>query len=254
MFPILLVNGLGDKNFSFMRGFVSVKRELTKKGYKVYLSKQDGLGTIEDNGEALKEEILEIVKNENVAKIHIIAHSKGGLDARYAISKCGMDKFVLSLTTLSTPHHGSELSRRLLKMPKLFAKIIDGYWNLFYLVLGDAKPNLLKTAKELTPEYVEKFNEEVVDKKGVYYQSYSAYPLKKEKSLLLLIPHFLNCKFGKEKNDGIVDVESAKWGIYRGEIPAWHHNLIRMRLSKKKNKMIMDVYYKIIDDIKKLEE
>ena len=43
-------------------------------------------------------------------KIHIIAHSMGGLDSRYMISKLGMADRVLSLTTISTPHHGSPIA------------------------------------------------------------------------------------------------------------------------------------------------
>jgi triacylglycerol lipase len=44
--------------------------------------------------------------------VHIVAHSLGGLDARYLISKDGLDcaKWVRSLTTLSTPHRGSPLA------------------------------------------------------------------------------------------------------------------------------------------------
>src|SRR5436190_277798 len=40
-------------------------------------------------------------------KVIIIAHSMGGLDARYMISRLGMADRVAALVTLSTPHHGS---------------------------------------------------------------------------------------------------------------------------------------------------
>src|SRR5215207_6107385 len=42
--------------------------------------------------------------------VHLIAHSMGGLDARYMISRLGMADRVLSLTTLGTPHRGSPLA------------------------------------------------------------------------------------------------------------------------------------------------
>src|SRR5262249_5187529 len=38
--------------------------------------------------------------------VHVFAHSMGGLDARYMISRLGMAKRVLSLTTIATPHRG----------------------------------------------------------------------------------------------------------------------------------------------------
>src|SRR5262249_21527275 len=39
--------------------------------------------------------------------VHLIAHSMGGLDSRYMISRLGMADRVLSLTTIGTPHRGS---------------------------------------------------------------------------------------------------------------------------------------------------
>src|SRR5260370_24583412 len=39
--------------------------------------------------------------------VHLVAHSMGGLDARYLISRLGMGSRVLSLTTLGTPHRGT---------------------------------------------------------------------------------------------------------------------------------------------------
>lgn len=35
-------------------------------------------------------------------KVNIIAHSKGGLDSRYAISRLGMDQYTASLTTINS--------------------------------------------------------------------------------------------------------------------------------------------------------
>src|SRR5262249_40078789 len=43
-------------------------------------------------------------------KVHLIAHSMGGLDSRYMISRLGMADRILSLTTLGTPHQGTSLA------------------------------------------------------------------------------------------------------------------------------------------------
>jgi triacylglycerol lipase len=40
-------------------------------------------------------------------QVHILAHSMGGLDARYMIYRYGMEKQVVSLTTIGTPHLGT---------------------------------------------------------------------------------------------------------------------------------------------------
>src|SRR5262249_29150697 len=39
--------------------------------------------------------------------VHLMAHSMGGLDSRYMISRLDMADRVLSLTTIATPHRGS---------------------------------------------------------------------------------------------------------------------------------------------------
>ena len=39
--------------------------------------------------------------------VNVIAHSMGGLDARYMITHLGMAEQVRSLTTVATPHHGT---------------------------------------------------------------------------------------------------------------------------------------------------
>ena len=42
--------------------------------------------------------------------VHLIAHSMGGLDARYMISCLDMADHVLTLTTLGTPHRGTSFA------------------------------------------------------------------------------------------------------------------------------------------------
>lgn len=42
--------------------------------------------------------------------VHIIGHSMGGLDARYAVSRLGLAGLVKSISTVSTPHRGSAIA------------------------------------------------------------------------------------------------------------------------------------------------
>ena len=43
-------------------------------------------------------------------KVQLVAHSMGGLDARFMISKLDMADRILSLTTIGTPHRGSPIA------------------------------------------------------------------------------------------------------------------------------------------------
>jgi triacylglycerol lipase len=75
----------------------------------------DPAGTIQSRAQELKAAIEAAFSADDLKKgkvVHIVAHSMGGLDARYLISPAGLNcaNWVRSLTTLSTPHLGSPLA------------------------------------------------------------------------------------------------------------------------------------------------
>ena len=216
-YPIVLVHGMMAKDFPFWHAFRGITGFLRKQNMTVYVTNQDGVGAIATNAAQLKIEIEAILKKENCDKVNIIAHSKGGLDARYMISQLHMAEYVASLTTLSTPHHGSGLSMQLLKMPGFLAKTIAFFTNLFFRLLGDQKPDILKLGQELTAPEMEKFNESVLNAPGVYYQSFSSTAPHK-KAFLRHIPYQISRYCEQDDTDGMVSVTSSRWGNYRGSV------------------------------------
>ena len=113
-YPVVLVHGMMLKDFKYYRAFRKIAEHLESNGVKCYVTNQDGVGSIENNALQLKEMIELILDIEKTDKVNIIAHSKGGLDSRLMIHKYDMGKHIASLTTLSTPPHGSKLSSNLL--------------------------------------------------------------------------------------------------------------------------------------------
>jgi len=72
-------------------------------------------GTIDGNARLLKGRVNALAKSFGAEKVHLIAHSKGGLDSRrflgqYYTPTPGAEAKVLSLYTISTPHHGTIIS------------------------------------------------------------------------------------------------------------------------------------------------
>ena len=59
----------------------------------------------------------------NYEKVHLIAHSFAGIDARCAISMMGLHENVHSLTTLCTPHHGCAIIEKSNKCPQSVGEI-----------------------------------------------------------------------------------------------------------------------------------
>ncbi len=81
----------------------------------------------------------------------IIAHSKGGLDSRVAISRGNISKYVASLTTINTPHRGCEYADYLLNVipEKQFRKIE----NTYYQSVGSKLNNLISAQFPLNFTY-----------------------------------------------------------------------------------------------------
>lgn len=250
-YPIILVHGMVLKNFKLYKAFRKISDYLINQGLIVYVANHDGIGSIENNALQLKEEILEILKKENIDKVNIIAHSKGGLDSRYMISKLNMEDHVASLTTLSTPHRGSKLSAKLIKMPKLLAKFIAFWINLFYKICKDKNPDIIKVGEQLSDENMKVFNLEILNSEKVYYQSYSS-NLENKKNFLMGIPFSITKKLENEGTDGIVSINSSVWGEYKGNIPENydHAKMVGAYGSKKSLQKVAEFYYSIVKELK----
>ena len=250
-YPVVLVHGMMAKDFPFWHAFREISGFLQNQGITVYVTNQDGVGTIETNAAQLKAEILEILQKENCDKVNIIAHSKGGLDSRYMISCLGMAEHVASLTTLSTPHHGSGLSAKLLQMPGFLAKTIAFPTDTAFRVLGDKKPDILQLGKELTQTSMEVFNQNVPNSPSVYYQSYSSTAPHK-KAFLRFIPYQISRYCEQDDTDGMVSVHSSRWGEYKGSISAEldHFKMVGMYGTKKKLTGVGLFYLHIIQELK----
>ena len=215
-YPIVLVHGMMAKDFCFWRAFRGISSFLKAQGFTVYVTNQDGVGVVSTNAAQLKAEILEILKKENCEKVNLIAHSKGGLDCRYMISRLDMAGSVASLTTLSTPHHGSGLSGQLLKMPRFLMITVAFFTNLFYRICGDRNPDIIQLGQDLTQASMEQFNRDIPNDPSVYYQSYSSAVTGKKASIP--IPFKVSRHFEQDETDGLVSVSSSQWGNYRGKI------------------------------------
>lgn len=250
-YPIVLVHGMMAKDFAFYPAFRGIVSFLRQQGLPVYVTNQDGIGTIAGNAAQLKAEISDILKKENCEKVNIIAHSKGGLDARYMISRLDMASHVATLTTLSTPHHGSRLCATLLKMPLWIAKVISFFTNLCFRILKDKNPDLLGLGRELTDTAMETFNQEVPNHPQVYYQSYASNAANK-KAFLLFIPYELSKYCEQGETDGMVSVSSSQWGAFKGRIPEDfdHFQMVGVYGSKRKLINVGLFYLHIIQELR----
>lgn len=249
-YPVVLVHGMMAKDFRLWRAFRGIRDHLRKEGITVYVTNQDGVGGIVTNARQLRDEILEVLDREHCEKVNIVAHSKGGLDARYMITHLGMEGHVASLTTLSTPHHGSGLSGKLLALPRFIAKIAAFFIDLTFRILGDRQPDVLQLGADLTAEAMEQFNRDTPNAPGVYYQSFSA-DVSDKRSFLLYLPYRISRYCEQGRTDGIVSVSSSQWGEYRGNIheDVDHFKMVGFYGRKENLSGIAGFYLQIIQEL-----
>lgn len=188
--------------FSVMRTF------LQERGFRALYPLVTPTGGVVERAEQLREQITRWTDEP----VNIIAHSMGGLDARHLITHLGMADRVKSLTTISTPHRGTPLADWFL----------TNYRNRVPLLLAlEAIGVCVDGFRDCRPEVCRAFNERTPDRPEVRYFSYAGdVPLAKVTPMLRRAWDILTPLEGP--NDGLVSVQSARWGEFLGTIASDH--------------------------------
>ena len=188
--------------------FNGVAAHLEGQGHRVFAPSVDPIGTIARRGRQLAERILE-VPLEPGEKLHVIAYSMGGLDARHALSKItdeGLSERVAArvatLVTVGTPHRGSPVADAITNpsLP-LFQKIPP--------LLRDAFLDAAPALAYLTTEAAARFDRETPDVPGVRYIEVAGDAVKAGKGLFVFQLAAAIGGIKSEVNDGVVTRASA---------------------------------------------
>ncbi|MBO4637194.1 MAG: alpha/beta hydrolase [Clostridiales bacterium] len=261
-YPVLMVHGMGFRDRKHLCYWGRIPKVLENAGCRVFFGDQDSNGSIEDNGRFLAEHIRKIASENNIERFNVIAHCKGGLDMRYAISSEGAGDLVASLSTISTPHNGSVTVDKLLRFPdplvKLGCKACDIWWK----ILGDKKPGTYDTIHSFTTAAVAKFNEDNPDNEDIYYQSFAFTFSSAFSDFFLWISHLV-VKMFEGENDGLLAPRAVKWtnfrGVYtgatkRGISHCDEVDMRRMPLTRKKAEGITDITDFYVELVSELEQ
>lgn len=248
-YPILLVHGIALKDGRIIKAFGKIEKKLKEQGYCVYVGKHDGFGTIENNAAQLKEQIKDVLAKENAEKVNLIAHSKGGLDCKYLIRELGMEDKVASLTTLCTPHKGSPVASKIMKLPKFMLKFVAFWVNFWYRIFGDKHPDAYEVCKQLQ-QHDDAESLPFSDK--VYCQSFSTTIKKVRDDFVMGIPLVFSRYCEKSETDGLVPLDSTKFENYRGNCmpdSVSHSQIVDFMVRKKKREKIYSFYYAICREL-----
>lgn len=212
-YPLLLVHGVFFRDSRYLNYWGRIPGELIKNGAEVYYGAQQSAATVMDCGKELADKIREITEKTGCEKVNIIAHSKGGLDSRAAITHFAAAPYVASLTTINTPHRGCIFAEYLLKKaPEKLKNTLASAYNSALLSLGDKSPDFIGAVSDLTASACEEFNKATPDSPDVLYESVMSYCKRARGGKFPLNVSYPVVKHFDGKNDGLVSVDSAKWG------------------------------------------
>nr|WP_326216142.1 triacylglycerol lipase [uncultured Oscillibacter sp.] len=212
-YPLLLVHGVFFRDYRYINYWGRIPKELRRNGATVYYGRQQSAAAVEDSGRELAARIRQIVEETGCGKVNIIAHSKGGLDSRAAIAHQGMGPYVATLTTINTPHRGCIFAEYLLgKVPEAARRKIAETYNAAMRRMGDENPDFLAAVTDLTASACAARNAETPDDPGVVYESVMSYCKRARNGKFPLNMTYPIVKHFDGRNDGLVAVDSARWG------------------------------------------
>lgn len=247
-YPIVLVHGFaGFRDIGPVGYYFRVADDLRSRGEVVFESVVAPFASSAERAPMLARYLdQEVFPRTGAAKVILIAHSQGGLDARYLISTLGYGSRVAALVTVATPHQGTRVADAI---GGNVPGVADGFLNAVTSVLGftyneaRSRADLRAALDALSERNADAFNRSNTNDPRVTYWSYAGRtnrragreqcgdavvandPSALDNTALALLPFAALLERGDPAlhvNDGMVEVRSARWGRFMGCIPGDH--------------------------------
>jgi len=243
-YPVVFVHGFaGWGQFpGYGTNFDGMHPALAGKGEQAFFPDLPPFAPPTVRAPILAAEIQRILDDTGADKVHIIAHSLGGIDARKAIADFDLDDKVFSLTTVSTPHHGTPVAGLFQHVPgpllwPIFAPMDFAYDVLRQREVGPM--DISGTLEHMSEEALVEFNAAYPPPDAVHLFSIAGVtshptdacdgpwgkPSFEDAPIPFVWPTFFTMRMRPRDsvaNDGVVDVMSARWEGFLGCIPADH--------------------------------
>lgn len=257
-YPIVLVHGVFFRDNKLFNYWGRIPNTLKLHGATIYYGQHQSALPVKESARELAARIKLIVERSGCEKVNIIAHSKGGLDCRYAISEFGIAPYVASLTTVSTPHRGCLFAEKLLyAIPdKIKYKVANAY-NVTLKALGDETPDFLAAVNDLTAESCKKLNEQLSFPDSIYTQSVGSVMSHPRKGQFPLNLSYRYVKNFDGENDGLVGEASFAWGekytLLRTDGPRGisHGDMIDLNRENIRDFDVRAFYTELVSDLRK---
>ena len=258
-YPIVFMHGLAgfDTLLNVMDYWVGVEDLLTIQGYEPFIYGVSAFDPTSVRADQWSLHMDALQQETGARKVNIIAHSQGGLDARYYATLLDTNNSVASITTVSTPHAGTavaELLTGVVDLGPTDGQIVDALVSGAAELFGTTGDSFSDQLEQMTPDNMEIFNEDVPDVPGIQYYSWAGKSCRylqwscqsdmdgeTVSSYFLLSHAYLESQEGD--NDGLVSVSSASWGTFLGVFPADHIDEVGHRFDLSTQPFDADEFY-----------
>lgn len=251
-FPLVLAHGFaGFDKIGPLGYFGEAPDALRAAGFAVYVTAVPPMASTEDvRAPTLAHEVGCIAQESGATRVNLVGHSQGGLDVRWVAASPATTALVASVTTISSPHRGVVLADMADgAIPGFTDPLFDAVASLYGLAAGapGGKESIRAALDQMSTSAMQSFNARYPDVAGIEYFSWAgrsarAFSTNTEDTacsgapnpdatdvigLELALPFEAT---GGEvvANDGLVTVESARWGTFLGCMPADHMDEIGM--------------------------
>ncbi len=253
-YPIVMAHGFFG--FETLAGvdavtyFFGVRDDLAEVGELVYTPAVDPFNDSEVRGAELLAHIERVIEETGAARVNIIAHSQGGLDARFAAAM--RPELIESITTIATPHRGTAVADIALgladhgALPDVLDAVTRIFGGPFYDALGQ-ETSIARAARQLSTPGARAFDEQYPPDPVIAWYSIAGRTAfhrggvdcraddppafitrwaddrdPTDPLFALLEPILAGDLLDRTANDGLVPVPSARFGRFLGCIPADH--------------------------------
>ena len=255
-YPILLVHGVFFRDNRIFNYWGRIPGALEKNGATVYYGEHQSAASVADSAEELTYRLRWLVEKTGCEKVNVIAHSKGGLDCRYAMAHLGAEQWIASLTTVNTPHRGCLFAEDLLeKIPeKVQNKVADTY-DKALRKLGDADPSFMAAVEDLTAS-VCVVRDQLPPPEGIYTQSVGSVMKKAASGTFPLNLSYRLVKHYDGENDGLVAESAFSWGEQytlirpKGKKGVSHGDIIDLGRKNIPGFDVREFYVQLVADLK----
>ena len=212
-YPVLLVHGVFFRDTRFFNYWGRIPQALEENGAEIHYGNHPSAASVAECGTILAERIRDICQQTGSKKVNIIAHSKGGLDCRYAIAFCGAAPYIASLTTINTPHRGCKFADYLLeKVPGYMQQKIASTYNQALYNFGEENADFLSAVWDLASSRCIQLDAQMPIPEGIFCQSIGSNLTTASSGKFPLNFSYHLVRHFDGANDGLVGEQSFSWG------------------------------------------